>query len=402
MTLTQSTTRLPSLILGTHVTALGVLRLLEERGIQSYVVDETSDIIVRSRWYRPAERTLVETSNSDELAGFLESLALPRATLMPCSDRWTSAVAGLPPSIRGRFPASVPPWDAVEQFVDKSRFRTLIDRLEIPHPRTLVLNAPEDLGHATDAELTNGFLKPTDSAAYHRLFNKKGFFPRSRRAAGLHVEQASTAGLTLMLQEWIPGNFSKTVLIDGFVDREGTIKGMLARRRLRIDPPKIANTASSVTIPLEDVAETMDRIRKLLAAVEYRGPFNLEFKFDQRDGQFKIIELNPRLAWYVAHIARAGLDLPWMVYLDAQELPVPTAAPYRAGRYGLYGIPDASAILRAWGSRRRPEGPVLRPWLIGDHILFWWRDPLPGVIEAWRSIRRRMRQAVGKLRSSPR
>ncbi len=46
-----------------------------------------------------------------------------------------------------------------------------------------------------------------------------------------------------MLQEWIPGNMSKTILIDGFVDREGTIKTIVARRRVRMDPPRIANTA---------------------------------------------------------------------------------------------------------------------------------------------------------------
>lgn len=390
---------MPSLILGTHVTALGVLRLFHDRGIPTLVVDQTSDIILRSRWYRPAERTFIETSNGDALAAFLGSLSLPRAVLLPCSDRWTSAVAGLPEAIRERFPASVPPLAAVEQLLDKSQFRALVERLEIPHPRTLVLSAPDDLRHATDEELQRGFLKPTDSAAYHRLCGKKGYFPRSRRAAAVHVELASAAGLTLMLQEWIPGDFSKTILLEGFVDRGGTIRGMLARRRLRIDPPKIANTASSVTIPLTEVSEALAVMRTLLGAIAYRGPFNVEFKFDARDGQFKIIEVNPRLAWYVAHIARAGLDLPWMVYLDAQELPVPDARSYPPGRYGLNGIPDANAILRAWRARRRPEGPVVRPWLRGDQILFSWRDPLPGVVEAWRSVRRRTRRAWRRLRA---
>ena len=389
---------MPSLILGTHITALGVLRVYHEHGIQSFVVDETSDVIVRSRWYRPAERLLVETADSNELAAFLESLALPRATLAPCSDRWTSAVAGLPASLRERFPASVPPLAAVEQLVDKNRFRALVDRLGIPSPRTLVLNGLEDLAQATDEDLQRGFLKPTDSPGYHRLFGKKGLFPRSRRAAALHIEQARAAGLTLMLQEWIPGNVQQTILIEGFVDRGGTVRGLVARRRLRIDPPKISNTSSSVTIALEEAPEAVDRLRHLLAAVEFRGPFNVEFKFDQRDAHFKIIELNPRLAWYTHHIARAGLDLPWMAYLDAQDLPVPQAGPYRAGRYGLNGIPDAMAIVRALSSGRRPEGRVLRPWLRGDQILFSWRDPLPGVIEAWRSIRRRTRQMLSTAR----
>ena len=43
-----------------------------------------------------------------------------------------------------------------------------------------------------------------------------------------------------------------------------------------------------------------------------------------------------------------------MSYLDAQELPVPAPAPYQIGRYGMYEIPDAAAIVRAWRRGRRP------------------------------------------------
>jgi predicted ATP-grasp superfamily ATP-dependent carboligase len=395
-------TRLPVLILGTHLPPLGVLRVLTARGIPSYVVDETSDIIVRSRWYRPAERKLLETSDSGQLDAYLQSLQLSRAVLIPCTDNWTLAVAGLPSQTRERFPASVAPREAVEQFVRKDRFRALVDRLGIPHPRTLVIRGPADLDLATDDDLANGFLKPTDSKRYDRLFGSKGAFVHSRDDAARAVEQATAVGITFMLQEWIPGNSSKTILIDGFVDRFGTISAMVARRRIRMDPPRIANTASDVTIPLDEVGAVLPRLRAMLADVQYRGVFNVEFKLDERDGEFKIIELNPRPFWLVAHIASAGADLPWMSYLDAQELPVPAPPPYQVGRYGMYEIPDGSALIRAWSSFRRPEGPILEPWLRGDHTLLWWRDPLPGVFDIWRFLRQVARGGFGRARGARR
>ena len=101
------------------------------------------------------------------------------------------------------------------------------------------------------------------------------------------------------------------------------------------------------------------RSTRLLSAVDYRGIFNVEFKFDARDGRYKIIEVNPRPFWLIGHIAQAGLDLPWISYLDAQGLPVPVPRPYQIGRYGMYEIPDATAIVRAWSHGRRPDGPVL-------------------------------------------
>jgi predicted ATP-grasp superfamily ATP-dependent carboligase len=204
-----------------------------------------------------------------------------------------------------------------------------------------------------------------------------------------------------MLQEYIPGDPSKTILIDGFVDRHGVITGMVGRRRLRMDPPLLANTCSDVTIPFADVEACVPTLQRLFEAVRYRGIFNVEFKFDERDGTLKIIELNPRPFWLIGHIARAGLDLPWMSYLDAQGKTVPTVGSYQAGRYGMYEIPDAKAIARAIASRRRPAGPVIRSWLRGDKALFWWSDPMPALGGLALTIGRRFGHATSRLRRPP-
>ena len=383
------TTSVPVLIFGAHVAALGVLRALAARGVECQVVEQTRDIIVRSRWYRPAERQLPETTDSAVLAEHLRGLSLPRAVLIPCSDRWAEAVAGLPEDLGSRFMASVSPRDAIEQFVDKDRFRALVDRLGIPYPRTRLITSPADLEDISDAELTSGFLKPTQSHLHFRHFGDKGTFVHSRAEAVRLIQRATPLGITFMLQEWIPGDLPRTILLDGFVDRHGDIRSIVARHRVRMDPPRLANTASAVTIPISEVHEAVVSLRRLLAEVHYRGVFNVEFKRDERDERFKIIEVNARPAWYITPIAAAGVDLPWMSYLDAQGLAVPEVRDYQVGRYGFYEIPDAAAILRAVGSLRRPDGPVLGPWLRGDRVVFWWRDPLPAVSDIWRSVRRR-------------
>src|SRR5690242_17554855 len=46
---------LPVLLLGKHVTALGVLRTLARRGIEVLGAETTTDVITRSRFYRRAE-----------------------------------------------------------------------------------------------------------------------------------------------------------------------------------------------------------------------------------------------------------------------------------------------------------------------------------------------------------
>ncbi|HET9085691.1 MAG TPA: hypothetical protein VFN41_14940 [Candidatus Limnocylindrales bacterium] len=390
----------PVLIFGPHIAALGVLRALNRRGIPTYVVDETSNVIVRSRWYRAPKKTLRETSDPTVLAEYLRSLDIPRAVLIACSDTWALAVAGLPDDVRARFPSSIAPHDAIERFVDKDRFRALTDELDLPRPRSTPINDVDDLARLSDEELAAGFLKPTESQANNRVFRTKGFFIESREHARGLIEEGAAAGVTFMLQEYIPGDTSRTFLIDGFVDRHGTISALVARRRLRMDPPRLANTCSDVTIPLGEVEGCLPALRTLLEAVRYRGIFNVEFKYDVRDGRFKIIELNARPFWLIGHITTAGADLSWMSYADAQEMPIPALDRYQIGRYGLYEIPDATAIARAIGSGRRPYGPVLKPWLTGDKALFWWSDPMPALGGLGQAVVRRASRAVDRVRGT--
>ncbi|HSL77142.1 MAG TPA: hypothetical protein VK867_09365, partial [Candidatus Limnocylindrales bacterium] len=75
-----------------------------------------------------------------------------------------------------------------------------------------------------------------------------------------------------------------------------------------------------------------------------------------------------------------------------------TSAPYQVGRYGMYEILDAAAIGRAIRARRRPEGPVVKPWLVGDKALFWWSDPMPALGGVGHGVARRIGRVVERVR----
>ena len=382
----------PALVLGSHLTGLGVVRLLAAHGIPAYSVATGKDAMTRSRWYRPAPAPLDETQDSQRLAAYLDSLPLRRAVLIPCSDIWVRAVAGLPPEMRERFPSSTPGRSIIEEFVDKDRFRALVARLDIPSPLCVSLNAEADLDAASDAAIVGGFLKPTDSLPFARRFGTKGFWVRDRDEARARLREVHDAGLGLMLQEWIPGPPRHNVHVDMFVDRTGRTTAALVRRRVRMEPPRLGNSASNVTIDPADGAEPLAVCRTIVESVGHRGIFSAEFKFDARDGRFKILEVNARPYWYIGFTAWSGVDLVEMTYRDALGLSLEPVTSYRLGAFGIYEINDALAICRSLLSLRRPDGPVLRPWLLGHHALYSWRDPLPALADASDVLLRRLRR----------
>ena len=382
--------RLPVIVMGAHIAALGALRVLARQGIETFVIDDTDDVITRSRWFRPTRPTLAETADPRVLERALRRIDLPGAVLLPCSDQWTQAVAGLPDDLRARFPASLSSAETIASFVDKEQFAALTERLDLPRPRTIRITSPADLDRMAEADASAEawFLKPTESQRHNRRFGTKGAFVTSLAEAAQHVRTASEAGISFLLQEWIPGDPSATVLVDGFVDRYGHLAALVARRRVRMYPARLANTCCGVTIPIAEVADAVETMRTIVGAVSFRGMFNAEFKFDARDGRHKIIEVNPRPFWFIAQIADVGIDLAHMAYLDALELPVPTVRSYRLGRYSTYELVDAKAIGDAWRRGRSADGSIARSWLSGDRALFWFSDPRPAL--------RGLRLAIGR------
>ena len=53
---------------------------------------------------------------------------------------------------------------------------------------------------------------------------------------------------------------------------------------------------------------------RLLKAMKWIGPAEVEFKKDPRDGEFKILEVNPRPTMLVNFSVLSGLDIPFLWY----------------------------------------------------------------------------------------
>jgi predicted ATP-grasp superfamily ATP-dependent carboligase len=112
----------------------------------------------------------------------------------------------------------------------------------------------------------------------------------------------------------------------------------------------------------------------------YRGLASLEFKYQPKDGKYYFIEMNPRLPWYSALFAHAGVNLPYLAYLDltnGDEFPR-SRAPQRDGVYWIAFTNDLASFLR---TRRRGPADYLK-WIASvararSHAWWDWRDPWP-------------------------
>jgi len=368
----------PALALGSGVTLLGVTRILGRQGLPRLASVSKGDLVAATRWL-PTTGHLPPVGTASGLAEYLESLPLERGVLIACSDELALAAAELPAPIAERFPSYQPDAAVLRLLTDKGAFAHALETLPVPYPRTLVMERPEDLEALSDAELQTMFIKPRDSQRFQRALGVKGLRPATREGFQAAITALLAAGHGLMLQEYVPGPATNHYFLDGFTGEGGEILALLVRRRLRMYPVDFGNSTFMVSVPPDEAEGAAASLRYLLGSLGYRGIFSAEFKRDERDGTFRILEVNTRPWWYVEFAARAGIDVVRLAYRAALGLPLDPPKRYEVGRTMMYPYYDHPACRALVPGRVAAARRFLADLVRADQPVFCWDDPGPAL-----------------------
>lgn len=368
---------------------LGTARSLASAGVEPLQLSFAPGVERSSRHLRLVDLPPGVTPES-RLPQILGGLELDKAVLLPCSDRWVNEIAALPAAVAHRFPSSSPSAEIARVFTDKAAFARLLSEHSVPTPETRVVENENDLSHVTARDCSRFFLKPTDSQSFFAEFRRKAFDFESGEEALELLERCVQKGLSVILQEYIPGPPSNHFYVEGFVDRRSEICALFSRRRLRMYPARFGNSTAMESVALESVRGAVESMRKLLNAVDYRGIFSAEFKLDARDGVFRLLEVNIRPWWFIEFVASCGVNVAQMAYLDALGRDVPKVEKYNAGRREVYPYYDMHSPRVTENEIGMAQ--VLASWITARKSVFSWSDPLPACLWAADRVRARMRR----------
>ena len=169
----------------------------------------------------------------------------------------------------------------------------------------------------------------------------------------------------LMLQEYIPGGPDTIWMFDGYFDRDSRCLIGVVGQKIRQYPAYTGMTSLGVCVRNPLVEQMTEALMKRIA---YRGIVDLGYRYDARDGQYKLLDVNPRVgASFRLFVDSNGGDVVRAMYLDLTGQPVPSGKPCE-GRKWLVENFDIVSSFTYW---RHGE---LTPWA-------WWRS-FRGVREA--------------------
>jgi len=132
----------------------------------------------------------------------------------------------------------------------------------------------------------------------------------------------------------------------------------------------------------------IDLGRKLVEGMDLKGIVEPEFKYDCKDRQFKLMEINLRsMMWHrVGNLS--GVSLPYAQYVDAVGSDKPLSRTVQCNTKWVHFVYLRYELVNLL--RRKGYWTLFRHNLFGaDQVslaLFEWRDPLPFLMDMWRMV----------------
>ena len=332
-----------AIVLGGNFVGLGIVRSLGSRGIPVWVIDSDRSKSI-AQFSRYTKRFIECKSNIIEL--LLREGREHRLTgwvLFPVSDEFVELMSANREVLGSVYVVTTPPTEVTQFALDK--------RLTYKRAREIGIDAPWTVTGESLADLEARdipypvVLKP---AINHH------FFPQTNLKA-LAVADVSDLrqryaqmnqyipGDEILVQERIPGGGENQFSFCA-VCKDGQAYASLVAQRRRQYPIEFGNASTFVETISQPVVEAAGR--RFLESIGLDGVAEVEFKFDPRDGKYKILDVNPRIWGWHTLGKSAGMDFSYLLWQQKVGLPVVPIMSHRTAAW-IREITDVVAIAKS-------------------------------------------------------
>lgn len=306
-----------AIVLGGNFVGLGVVRSLGRRGIPVWVIDRDRGLSI-AQFSRYTSRFIeCKEGLSELLLREAEKHDLNGWVLFPVTDEYVESVARHYELLSSTYRLTTAPLAVTQFALDKRLTYRRGDELGISTPWTLMSDSlkdfePQDLPYPV-------ILKPAINHHFFPYTNIKALPATTPvELRGQYARMSSyIPGDEILIQEHIPGSgesqFSYCAACNS-----GRVYASLVAQRRRQYPVEFGNASSFVeTI---DQPEVEAAGKKFFESIGFDGIGELEFKFDSRDGKYKLLDFNPRTWGWHGLGKAAGIDFVYLLWKQKSGL----------------------------------------------------------------------------------
>lgn len=290
-------------LLGTDANAYGMARNFHQAyGIKSLALGKIP--LLETRHSKIVQVQTYEGFDTDEV--FREVLTNIADTYRPiydnliliaCGDRYTELICSHKHWLSDYFIVPYIDLELKNRLENKEDFYNICEEYGLDYPATVMLHKddkpPFDLPF--DYPIA---VKASDSIEYVDLDfpgKKKAYKANSPAELEQIFSDIYGAGYTgtLIVQDFIPGDDATMYVLNSYSDANGKVQAMCLGHCVLEDytPAGIGNYNAIIQ---EGIQEVYDKYKAFLEAIGFVGFSNFDIKYDERDGRYKVFEINIR------------------------------------------------------------------------------------------------------------
>ena len=370
-----------AVVIGGDFQGLGIARSLGRHQVPVGVIDDELSISRFSRYTSFAEK-VSSFGDAAKTVEILLDLARRRGlegwVLYPTRDETVAAISQNKEELEKVYRVPTSGWSTIKHLWDKRNTYDLAERLGIPTPLTRRIHDVKELNDLAvtfpvviKPSIKEHFLYATSVKAW-RADNRsqlKELFNRASRFMSIDE---------LLIQDLIPGDGGNQFSYCSFFKRGQATSSLVACRRRQhpIEFGRSSTYVESIELPLLE-----EYSKRFLRAIDYYGLVELEYKYDPSTDQYCLLDVNGRTWGYHTIGHRAGVDFPYLLFLDQLNRPIEQSRG-KAGIRWIRLITDLPTGLVSILQGKQHTGAYIRSIRhFHEEAVFSRDDPMPGLAE---------------------
>lgn len=355
--------------------ALAVARSLGRVGVPVYAVRaDEREPATRSRYVCDALAVPPNGSTRDWAQRLLDLPArFDRAILLPIDDLSAVAVGDHQERLRERFRLPAQPIGVQRRLASKRELWRLCRALSLPTPastfptsRGELLTQAADHGYPVVLKRAEPWYPPRDPGA-----PSVAIAHDRDQLLVAYARMESEVQPQVMLQEYVPGDADSVWMFNGCFGDEARCLCGFTGQKLRQCGEGAGPTSLGRVATRPEVTEAATR---LMRELDYRGIVDMGFRYDRRDGSFRLLDVNPRIgSTFRMFTADNGIDVARALHLYLTGRTVPSCA-NPDGRVWIDERGDVGSVARGISNRSLGVGAWLRSLRRIDEAAWWATD----------------------------
>jgi D-aspartate ligase len=361
-----------------HSGGVGAIRTLGRFGVPVYATTEdrlTPAAVSRYctghfRW-----RTTGHEDPGDLVQGLADigrRIGRP-SVVVPVDDEAAVLIAEHAGDLSGHFLFPWIPPGLPRQLASKHELFGLCREHGVPAPASVFVSSAEEIAAFAATATFPVVAKNAEPWVRRRRPAVAGTTVLSSAADLIALTSAKDESATLILQDYIPPERAEDWIVHLYCDANSNCLVLFTGVKVRSWPPNTGATASGYAVPNPALAQLAERFCQ---AVGFQGVADLDWRFDRADGQYKLVDFNPRMGNQFRLFQTAdGIDVIRALYLDMTGRRVPTGDQVSGRRIVVEHIDLLARIAERGSGYLTPSAPTRAvstelAWLAPD-------DPLP-------------------------